>query len=81
MRVKRHVALCKVTEDSVVIAHIFHQTQDYARLVQGLGPGSPAPPPAKKQAPQALGARRRARGLRGFVRGVVGRSAYFFSEA
>lgn len=33
MRVKNYVALYKVDGDSVVIAHVFHQSQDYARLV------------------------------------------------
>ena len=31
--VKNYVALYKVHEGAVVIAHIFHQSQDYARLV------------------------------------------------
>ena len=33
MHVKRYVALYKVLDDKIVVAHIFHQTQDYARLV------------------------------------------------
>ena len=33
MPVKRYVALYKVLGDLVIIAHIFHQSQDYARLV------------------------------------------------
>lgn len=33
IHIKRYVALYKVTNDKIVIAHIFHQTQDYARLV------------------------------------------------
>lgn len=33
MHVKRYVALYKVVGEQIVIAHIFHQTQDYARLV------------------------------------------------
>ena len=31
--VKNYVALYKVHDDAVVIAHIFHQSQDYARLI------------------------------------------------
>ena len=31
--VKRYVVLYRIEGDLVVIAHIFHQTQDYARLV------------------------------------------------
>lgn len=31
--VKNYLMLYKVRDDSVVIAHIFHQLQDYARLV------------------------------------------------
>ena len=31
--VKNYVALYKVHEGAIVIAHIFHQSQDYARLV------------------------------------------------
>ena len=31
--VKSYVALCKIAGESIVIAHIFHQSQDYARLV------------------------------------------------
>ena len=30
--VKRYVVLYRVANDLVVVAHIFHQTQDYARL-------------------------------------------------
>jgi len=33
MPVKRYVALYAVRDGRVVIAHIFHQTQDYARYV------------------------------------------------
>ncbi len=33
MLVKNYVALYKVDGDAVVVAHIFHQSQDYARLV------------------------------------------------
>ena len=33
MRVKNYVALYKIVDDTVVIAHVFHQSQDYARLV------------------------------------------------
>lgn len=33
IHIKRYAALYKVTNDKIVIAHIFHQTQDYARLV------------------------------------------------
>lgn len=31
--VKSYVALYKVDGDAVVVAHVFHQSQDYARLV------------------------------------------------
>ena len=31
--VKNYVALYKVHDGAVVVAHIFHQSQDYARLV------------------------------------------------
>ena len=31
--VKRYIVLYKVSDGRVVVAHIFHQTQDYARLV------------------------------------------------
>lgn len=31
--VKNYVVLYKIVDGSVVIAHIFHQSQDYARLV------------------------------------------------
>ncbi len=31
--VNSYVALYKVVNDSIVLAHIFHQSQDYARLV------------------------------------------------
>lgn len=31
--VKNHIALYKVVDSSVVIAHIFHRSQDYAKLV------------------------------------------------
>ncbi len=31
--IKNYVALYKVHDGAVVIAHIFHQSQDYARLV------------------------------------------------
>ncbi len=31
--VNRYVMLYKMKEDAAMIAHIFHQTQDYARLV------------------------------------------------
>lgn len=33
MLVKRYVALYRFDGEKVVVAHIFHQTQDYARLV------------------------------------------------
>ena len=33
MRVKNYVVLYKAEGDEVVVAHIFHQSQDYARLV------------------------------------------------
>lgn len=33
MLVKNYVALYKVDGDLVVVAHVFHQSQDYARLV------------------------------------------------
>lgn len=33
MLVKNYVALYKVEGDAVVIAHIFHQSQDYAKLI------------------------------------------------
>ena len=33
IHIKRYVALYKVTDDKIVIAHIFHQTQGYTRLV------------------------------------------------
>lgn len=33
MRVKNYVALYKIVDDAVVIAHVFHQSQDYAKLV------------------------------------------------
>lgn len=33
MRVKNYVVLYKADGDEVVVAHIFHQSQDYARLV------------------------------------------------
>ncbi len=33
IHVKRYVALYKVADNTAIIAHIFHQTQDYARLV------------------------------------------------
>ncbi len=33
IHVKRYVALYRIADDKIVIAHIFHQTQDYARLV------------------------------------------------
>ena len=33
MLVKNYVALYKIEDDCVVIAHIFHQSQDYARFV------------------------------------------------
>ena len=32
--VKRYVVLYKIKDDLVVVAHIFHQTQNYARLVR-----------------------------------------------
>ena len=31
--VNTYIALYKIAGDSIVIAHIFHQSQDYARLV------------------------------------------------
>ena len=31
--VNTYVALYKIVDDTVVIAHVFHQSQDYARLV------------------------------------------------
>ncbi len=31
--VKNYVALYKIDDDAVVVAHIFHQSQDYAKLV------------------------------------------------
>ena len=31
--VKNYVALYKVHDGAIVIAHIFHQSQDYARLI------------------------------------------------
>ncbi len=33
MRVRSYVALYKVEGDVVVVAHVFHQSQDYAKLV------------------------------------------------
>lgn len=33
MHVKSYVALYEAEGDEVVVAHIFHQSQDYARLV------------------------------------------------
>ena len=33
MRVKNYVVLYKADGDEVVVAHIFHQSQDYAKLV------------------------------------------------
>lgn len=33
MRVKNYVALYKIVGDVVVIAHVFHQSQDYAKLI------------------------------------------------
>ena len=33
MHVKSYVVLCRVDSDEVVFAHIFHQSQDYAKLV------------------------------------------------
>ncbi|MGN0071760.1 MAG: type II toxin-antitoxin system RelE/ParE family toxin [Atopobiaceae bacterium] len=33
MRIMRYVALYSVRDDNIVISHIFHQSQDYARLV------------------------------------------------
>ena len=33
MSIKRYVVLCRFDGEKVVVAHIFHQTQDYARLV------------------------------------------------
>lgn len=33
MAIKRYVVLCRFDGGKVVVAHIFHQTQDYARLV------------------------------------------------
>ena len=33
MLVKNYVALYKIEGDAVVVAHIFHQSQDYAKLV------------------------------------------------
>lgn len=33
MQVKNYVALYKIEGDAVVVAHIFHQSQDYAKLV------------------------------------------------
>ena len=33
MLVKNYVALYKVEGDVVIVAHIFHQSQDYAKLV------------------------------------------------
>lgn len=31
--VNHYIALYKTSQDLIVVAHIFHQTQDYARLV------------------------------------------------
>lgn len=31
--VKNYVALYKIDDDAVVVAHIFHQSQDYAKLM------------------------------------------------
>lgn len=31
--VKRYIALYRIEEDDVVLAHIFHQTQNYAKYV------------------------------------------------
>lgn len=33
MPVNNYVALYKIDGDAVVVAHVFHQSQDYARLV------------------------------------------------
>ena len=33
MHVKSYVVLCRVDSDEVVFAHIFHQSQVYAKLV------------------------------------------------
>lgn len=33
MRVKNYVVFYKAEGDEVVVAHIFHQSQDYAKLV------------------------------------------------
>ena len=33
MLVNSYIALYKVEDDVVVVAHIFHQSQDYARLI------------------------------------------------
>lgn len=33
MHVKNYAALCEAEDDGVVVAHVFHQSQDYAKLV------------------------------------------------
>ncbi len=33
MQVKSYVALYRIEGDAIVVAHIFHQSQDYAKLV------------------------------------------------
>lgn len=33
MHVKNYVVLCKADDNEVVVVHIFHQSQDYAKLV------------------------------------------------